>query len=456
MEKFSSLDSSNVVVGLDIGTTKIATIIGYRDEDGKIEVLGFGKSESKGVEFGLIRNINKTVEGINLSKNAAIQRAGVDILEVYSGIAGRHIKTVEYYHSLFRRNGKEEIIRQEEIDRLQDDVEHVSVTPGESIIGVIPQYFTIDDRRTTEPVGELGEHLVGYYQIITGNETEIKKIIRCVDTADLKANEIILEPIASGLACLNAEEKRQGVALVDIGGGTTDLAIFVDGNPVFTKVISIGGNMITKDIAQVCKIPMDMAEKLKVTYGTCVPEKSNSNNLITIPQTHGREPIQINENYLAQIIHSRVQAEILNIVKTEIDRSGYSEQLLAGVVLTGGGSNLRNIKELCQYTLARPTRIGIPEVGFSRTLQNELKHPMYSTALGLLKYGIECSEKQRMSENNEDSFSIRRRNKNKNKDFNKEKTVDSKPNKRPSSSDKKFSLIDAIQRFLDGVLEKTS
>ena len=385
-------NNDNMIVGLDIGTTKIATVIGYRNENGQIDIIGYGKSESTGVEFGEIRNINKTVTGITLSTSMASQRSNQEIKSVYVGIAGHHIKTSRYNHHLFRQ-GKKTPITSEEIENLKNEVFHATVPPGEEIIDVIPQKYLIDKERVTfEPVGELGNEVIGTYQLITGKISEIDRIKMCGEESGIHLNDIILEPIASGMACLTEEEKRHGVALVDIGGGTSDLIIFVDGNPVYTKVIAMGGNVITRDIAQVCKISEDVAEKLKISYGTCIVEKSHSNNLITIPKPHGQEPIQINENYLAQIINSRVQGEILSAIQKEIDNSGYKDRLFAGLVLTGGGSNLRHIKELCQYMLQMPTRIGIPDNGFAHSIPTELKQPAFSTALGLLKYGIETEE----------------------------------------------------------------
>ena len=252
-----------------------------------------------------------------------------------------------------------------------------------------------------DPVGELGNEVIGVYQIISGNEREIKKIVKCVNDANLNIREIVLEPIASGLACLSDREKQEGVVLVDIGGGTTDMVIFVDGSPVFTKVIPIGGNIITKDIAQVCRISEDVAEQLKVRYGTCVVEKSNANNMITIPRPYGQNPIQISEYNLAQIINCRVQEEIINVVKSEVENSGYKDRLFAGLVLTGGGANLRNIKELCQFSLQLPTRIGVPDNSFAHNIPTELKHPMFATALGLLKFGIQAENKEMPVEDTE-------------------------------------------------------
>ncbi|MCQ2275504.1 MAG: cell division protein FtsA [Bacteroidales bacterium] len=388
----NSTNVNNLVVGLDIGTTKIATVVGYRNENGQIEVIGHGLGDSTGVEFGEIKNLNHTVEGILHSKDIASQRTNFEIEEAYVGIAGHHIKTSKY-NRYIHRDGNRNPISQEEIDNAKKDVFEVEVAPGEKIIDVIPQRYIIDDERETpEPVGELGNKIIATYQLITGKDKEIQKIFDCCHNANLEINDVILEPIASGLACLSEEEKKQGCVLVDIGGGTTDMIIYIDGSPVYTKVISLGGNIITKDIAQVCKISEDVAEQLKIKHGTCIVDKSNANNFITISSRYGQEPIQISENYLAQIINCRVQEEILNSIKKEIENSGYKDRLYAGLILTGGGANLRHIKELCQYTLQLNTRIGVPDNGFSRTLSSDLKQPMFSTALGLLKYGIEAEE----------------------------------------------------------------
>jgi len=440
-----------IVVGLDIGTTKIAMLIGFQNSEGKIDVLGYGKGDSTGVQHGLIFNINKTVDGINVAKNTAMSRSNQEINSVYAGVAGRHINSMEFKHAITRRNGKQEVIRQEEIDKMVEDLENISVKPGEKIITVIPQRFVIDSvRETIDPVGELGELVVGYFQIITGNEHEIKKIILCINNCDLLVEDIILEPIASALVCLTQEEKQQGVVLVDIGGGTTDVVIYADGNPVFTKVIPIGGSIITKDIANVCQIPEDLAEKLKISYGTCVIEKSNKNNFITIPQFHESAPKQISEPFLAEIIYSRVQIDILNQIQKAIAESGYDKRILAGVVLTGGGSSLRHLKELCQYTLQRNTRIGIPDIGFVNSIPSELKHPMFATSLGLLKHGVKSIEWEAIDYEKE------------NKREGRKQKAESKPSRNDSSGRPKKKehdknpIWESVKRFLDDLTEKTS
>ncbi|MDR2970319.1 MAG: cell division protein FtsA [Bacteroidales bacterium] len=450
-------EQPKIVVGLDIGTTKIVTIIGFRNSDGKIDVLGYGKGDSTGVQHGLIFNINKTVDGIMVSKNMAINRSNQEFDSVFAGVAGRHINSMEYKHVVTRRNGREEVIRQEEIDKMVEDLENISVQPGEKIITVIPQRFVIDStRETSDPVGELGERVIGYFQIVTGNDFEITKIIRCINDCNLIVNDIILEPISSALACLTNEEKQQGVVLVDIGGGTTDVIIYSEGNPVYTKVIPIGGNVITKDIASVCQIPEDLAEQLKVNHGTCVIEKSNKNTFITIPQFYESAPKQISEPFLAEIIYSRIQMDILNQIQKAISESGYQKKILSGVVLTGGGAQMRHLKELAQYVLGRNTRIGFPDIGFNNAIPSDLKYPMFATALGLLKHGIQVKEQGDLEDGIIGSAEMDDGKKKKKKAENiRKQSVTNNGRQAKNSKDKK-NIWESIKGFLDELTEKTS
>ena len=420
-----------IVVGLDIGTTKIATIIGYKNESGKIDVLGYGKGESTGVQHGLILNITKTINGINTSKDLALKRAGKETEDingkVFVGVAGRHIKSFEYKHSIIRNKKAGDVIEEEEINNMIHEIERIQVAPGEEIITVIPQRFIIDDKdETNEPVGMLGRTICGYFQIITGNKSEIDKILQCVNATGLHIEDITLEPIASSMSCLTEEEKEHGVVLIDIGGGTTDIAIYHKGNPVFTKVIPIGGNVITSDIAQICKI-------------------TDSNNHIDIPQFGHPEPVEITETYLAQIIYARVN-EILEKVKSEIANSGYAHKIQTNIVLTGGGAMLKDLRDLCQYTLSMPTRIGIPDKGFVSTIAKELKHPIYSTSMGLLKYGIQYFEKKK-AHNEEPTWPEEEPQKpNKNKDKGKG------DNNRKPSGVKPRDMWEKIQEFFKKLL----
>ena len=386
--------ASDIVVGLDIGTTKVATIIGYLNNRGKIEILGHGKSASKGVEFGLIQNLLKAQESIKTSVQLASSHARIENIEsVFAGIAARHIKTGNCKHYILRSDHNA-LITQDELDSMRRDVENIALPPGQQIIAIIPQKYVIEDsadgacHESLDPVGELGSKITGYYQVIMGNYQEIKKIHTCISNVNIETEELILEPIASGLSCLSEDEKQRGVALIDIGGGTTDLIIYNNGSPVFTKVIAIGGNIITSDIAKICSISRDTAEKLKIQHGTCIVSKSNQNNIITIPRQPA--PIQISEHYLAQIINARVEDDIIATVKREIDNSGYANLVSnCGIVITGGGAQLKHLKELIQFKTGYNTRIGIPENGFEKNIPSDLKKSAYATALGLLKYGIE-------------------------------------------------------------------
>ena len=408
--------ASDIVVGLDIGTTKVATIVGYLNNKGKIEILGHGKSASKGVEFGLIQNLLKAQESIRTSVQLASSHARIDeITDVYAGIAARHIRTANCKHYIFRTNHNA-LITQEELDSMKHDVENIALPPDQQIIAIIPQKYVIEDsadgasHESLDPVGEIGTKITGYYQIITGNIQEIKKIDTCISSSNIHTEELILEPIASGLSCLTEDEKQRGVALIDIGGGTTDMVIFQNGHPKFCKVIPFAGSVITKDIANVCNIPEDTAEELKINHGSCIPEKSSSSRVSTILRPHGQPPLKITDEQLAKIIYSRVHKEILGIVKAELEKSGCMKMLQngAGLVLTGGGAKLRHLVELCQFDLGLNTRVGIPGIGFADSLSNELKQPLYSTALGLLKYGIENETRDFQPSDNEEETSNNR------------------------------------------------
>ncbi|MBO6080406.1 MAG: cell division protein FtsA [Bacteroidales bacterium] len=407
--------ASDIVVGLDIGTTKVATIIGYLNTKGKIEILGHGKSASKGVEFGLIQNLLKAQESIKTSVQLASSHARLDSIDsVYAGIAARHIRTGNCKHYILRSDHNA-LITQDELDSMKRDVENIALPPGQQIIAIIPQKYVIEDsadgasHESMDPVGELGSKITGYYQVIMGNYQEIKKIHTCISNVNIDTEELILEPIASGLSCLSEEEKQRGVALIDIGGGTTDMVIFKNGHPKFCKVIPFAGSVITKDIASVCNIPEDTAEELKINHGSCIPERSNPNRVSTVLRPHQQAPLKISDEQLAKIIYSRVHNDILGFVKKELEASGCMKMLQngAGLVLTGGGAKLRHLVELCQYDLGLNTRIGIPGIGFADSLSNELKQPLYSTALGLLKYGIEKQTKDFHVEEQREDFNNR-------------------------------------------------
>ena len=379
------VNGPKMVVGLDIGTTKIVMAMGYLCDDGKVEVCGFGKAPSTGVQFGLVLNLQDTIDGITAAKQQVEEITGQPVDDVFVGIAGRHIKSVSCNHSATRINGHDNIIRQEEIDKMTTDMENYVVNSGK-VIAVIPQNYKIDDTETLRPAGMVGQNITATYQLITGDDFEIKKIIKSVQDSGLTMTKLLLEPLASSISCLTEEEKKNGVALIDIGGGTTDLIIYRSGVPVYIRVIPVGGQVITKDI-QALGMTYEEAEQIKVEHGSCVPDNADRNHFITLKNSvYFGQNVKINERDLAQAINARVKRDILEPVKAEIERSGYQNDIMR-VVITGGGARLKDIKSLAEFVFQRVTRIGIPGIGFTKTLDTALKDPIYSTALGLLSYG---------------------------------------------------------------------
>ena len=374
-----------MIVGLDIGTTKIVMVMGYLCDDGRVEVCGYGKAASTGVQYGLIVNVQDTIDSIIDCKHQVEEFTGQPVNEVFVGIAGRHIKSVTCNHSVTRINGHDNIIRKEEIDKMNSDMEHYVVNSGK-VIAVIPQNFKIDDTETLRPVGMMGQNITATYQLITGDDFEIKKIVKSVYESRLTTSKLLLEPLASSISCLTEEEMKNGVALIDIGGGTTDLIIYRSGVPVYIRVIPVGGHVITKDI-QALGMTYEEAEQIKVEHGSCVPDNADRNHFITLKNSvYFGQNVKINERDLAQAINARVKRDILEPVKAEIERSGYQNDIMR-VVITGGGAKLKDIKSLAEFVFQRVTRIGIPGIGFTQTLEPVLKDPIYSTALGLLAYG---------------------------------------------------------------------
>jgi cell division protein FtsA len=381
---------SEIIVGLDIGTTKIAVIVGKRNEHGKIEILGMGRSESLGVMRGVVANIEKTVASIKEAVEEASVKSEVDIKEVYVGIAGQHIKSMQHRGMITRTNTDYEI-SQADIDAITDDMYRLAMPPGEEIIHVIPQEFIVDNEQgIKEPIGMDGIRLEANCHIITGLVTAAKNIYKCVEKAGLTTKALILEPLASAEAVLTEEEKEAGVVLVDIGGGTTDIAIFQDGIIRHTAVIPFGGNVITEDIKEGCSIIRSQAEQLKVKFGSALAKQTRENEIVSIPGLRGREPKEISVKNLAHIIQARVE-EIIDNVYYEIKNSGYEKKLIAGIVITGGGSQLKNISQLVEYITGMDTRIGYPNEHLGKGL-DEVKSPMYATGVGLVISGLKDAE----------------------------------------------------------------
>lgn len=383
--------TSELVVGLDLGTTKIAAIVGRKNEFGKIEILGVGKSESLGVNRGVVVNIEQTVSSIKAAITIAADKAGVDIGEVIVGIAGQHIKSMQHRGMITRKSLDDEV-NQKDIDDLIDNMHRLVMSPGEEIIHVIPQEYIIDkESGIKNPIGHAGIRLEGNFHIITGQVAAVKNIFKCVDRAGYKTVDLHLEPLASADAVLSDEEKEAGVVLVDIGGGTTDVAIFHDSIIRHTAVIPFGGNIITEDLKEGCGIIRTQAEQLKVKFGSALAQENQENEIISIPGLRGRKHKEISVNFLARIIQARMQ-EILEFVLFEIKSSGLEKKLSAGIVITGGGSLLKHLSSLVMLETGMDCRIGTPNEHLAGN-DDELKNPSYATAVGLVMKGIEKYER---------------------------------------------------------------
>ncbi len=383
-----SNSEEQIVVGLDIGTTKIACFVGRRNEHNKIEILGYGKSESVGVSRGVVANIEKTVDSIRTAIDEAQRTSGAKIVDVNVGIAGQHIKS-QQTRGQRTRNDLESEISQVDIDALIQDMYRQVMQPGEEILHVLPQEYTVDNEGgIKEPVGMSGIRLEANFHVIIGQIAAIRNIHRCIKKAGLNVDQLILEPLASSASVLSEEEKEAGVALVDIGGGTTDIAIFQDGIIRHTAVIPFGGNVLTEDIRQGCQIMKKQAELLKQRFGSAISTEMKDNEIVCIPGLQGRNPREISLKNLACIIEARM-TEIIEHVHFEIRNSGFSDQLIGGVVLTGGGSQLRHITQLFQYVTGMDCRVGYPSEHLAEAPNQDVTAPSFATGVGLVINGFE-------------------------------------------------------------------
>lgn len=389
------MEQANYSVGLDIGTTKIVAIIGKENEYGKIEILGIGKSKSLGVHRGVVNNITQTIKSIQQAVEEAESSSGLKIGNVVVGIAGQHIRSLQHSDYITRADS-EEVIGDVDLDKLVNQVYKLIMLPGEEIIHVLPQEYKVDGQaEIKQPIGMYGGRLEANFHVVVGQVTSIKNVGRCIKSAGLGLGNITLEPLASSDAVLSQEEKEAGVALIDIGGGTTDLAIFKDGIIRHTAVIPFGGGIITEDIKEGCSIIEKQAEQLKMRFGSAWPGENKDNEIVSIPGLRGREPKEISLKNLSKIIHARV-VEIIEQVYVEVKNYGHDEQkkkLIAGIVLTGGGSQLKHLKQLVEYITGMDTRIGYPNEHLAGDSDAEIASPLYATAVGLLMNAVKNQSK---------------------------------------------------------------
>ena len=375
---------------IDIGTTKIVSMVGRKGPEGNIQILGFAQRASEGVNRGLVLNIKEASEVIEKVVKQAIAQSGISFSEVYVGIAGQHIKSRQISHSTM--NDKDDIIEQQLVDKLIYEVYNATVDPGEKILHVFPQEYEVNGTKVANPVGIMSKQLNGKFHISIVKDTSLNILKRSIQNVNLTIKNVILEPVASAIAVLSPEEKEAGVALLDIGGGTTDLIIYKDNIIRYTAVIPFGGNSITKDIQEGCRIVFSKAEEIKKDYGSAIPSLVSDKESVNIPGIQGRESKDIPFKTISAIIQARI-IEIIDTAYEEIKKSQYLDKLSAGLTITGGGSLLKDLKQLIEFRTGLETRVAYP-TDFVSTDAKIISNPKYSTAVGLLKKAFEYQEKE--------------------------------------------------------------
>jgi cell division protein FtsA len=390
------VQKDRIVAAIDIGTTKIVSLIGRLNEQNRLEVLGISRSLSKGVKRGVVLNIEETVNSIQTTVSEVQEQSGLRFSEVFVGIAGQHIKSVRNRGYINRDSYEDEITR-EDLQALIEDMYKIPVDVGEEIIHVLPQNYIVDNETGVKnPVGMFGKRLEANFHIVIGQISSARNIEKCINRVGLEVNQLILEPLASSAAVLTDDEKEAGVALVDIGGGTTDVAVYYDDVIRHTAVIPFGGNVVTRDIKEGCSILQRQAESLKIQFGSALGDLAQEDKVVTIPGISGRDPKEISFKSLAYIIQSRME-EIIDAVIYEIENSGYMDKLSAGIVLTGGGAMLKNLNQLVKFKTGMDVRIGYPNENLAADTPEEINQPMYSTSIGLLLKGLEIYEEKRQA-----------------------------------------------------------
>jgi cell division protein FtsA len=391
---------ANYVAAIDIGTTKIVSLIGRVNDNGRLEVLGISKTVSKGVKRGVVLNIEETVLAIRQTVDEAQKQAGVKFSDVFVGIAGQHIKSIKN-RGYLNLGADHDEITQKDIDALIADMHKIPIDLGEEIIHILPQNFIVDSETGVKnPVGMSGRRLEANFHIVVGQIASAKNIEKCIQRVGMRVNQLILEPLASSAAVLTDDEKEAGVALVDIGGGTTDVAVFYDDSIRHTAVIPFGGNVVTKDIKEGCKILQRQAEALKTQFGSALGDLAPDDKVVTIPGINGREPKEISFKNLAYIIQMRME-EIIDAVMFEIENSGCLDKLSAGMVLTGGGALLKHLPQLVRFHTGMDVRLGYPNEYLTADYNAEINQPQYATSIGLLLKGWEGLNSAGFNERNE-------------------------------------------------------
>lgn len=371
-----------MIVGLDIGTSKVVAIVAEVDADGSVEIVGIGSHPSRGLKKGVVVNIESTVQSIQRAVEEAELMAGCQIHSVYAGIAGSHIRSINSHGIVAIRDHE---VAQGDVDRVIEAAKAVAIPADQKILHVLPQEFIIDDQEgIREPVGMSGVRLEARVHLVSGAVSAAQNIVKCVKRCGLEVDDIILEQLASSYAVLTDDEKDLGVCIVDIGGGTTDIAVFTDGAIRHTAVIPIAGDQITNDIAVALRTPTQYAEEIKIKYACALTQLASADETIEVPSVGDRPPRRLARQTLAEVVEPRVE-ELLTLVQGELQRSGYEAMLAAGVVLTGGSARMEGIVELAEEVFHMPVRVGVPQN--VRGLAEVVRNPIYSTGVGLLHFG---------------------------------------------------------------------
>ncbi|MCH3923979.1 MAG: cell division protein FtsA [Bacteroidales bacterium] len=458
-EKIQEMEERKIVVGIDVGTTKIAVFIGEKigeKEDGsdEIKIIGMGKTQSIGVERGIVKNIKDTVNSIKIAVEQAEKQADYKVKEAFVGIAGHHIKNQQHRGSMVIKDDNH-IITADDIKKLIDEQYNISIPHGDQIIDIVPQNYSIDNEENImDPVGRIGKCVECNFNLITGEVNNIENLYRCVELAGYKVKNLILEPIASAEAVVNDVDKNEGVCLVDIGGGTTDMAIFHEGILRHTYVIPLAGNVITNDIKEGCTIIHTQAEALKIRFGDCVSTPNQEDEVITVPGLRGRDPKEISMATLTDIIKARVNM-ILDQVIFEIKTEEFEKKLIGGIVLTGGGAMIKHIAQLTEFKTGIATRIGAPEEHLTGDIIDEFKHPMHATGIGLVIKGFQyMKEEERMKAKDKKASNKPNNNDNKGKEEHNETPKNPKDIGKVKPK-KKGGLGDVVNKFFNNIISDT-
>ena len=396
------------IAAIDIGTSKIVAIIGKKNPEGRVEIAGLGNVAAKGVKRGVVLNIEETSNSIRKAMDTAQDQAGVEVENVLVGISGQHIKSIKNRGYKYIDNDDQEVT-QADVDQLTNEMYKLPMDEGMEIIHVIPQSYVVDSETDIQqPVGMFAKRLDGNFHVIIGHIGSAKNIVKCVQRAGFEVQRLIFEPLASSDAILTEEEKEAGVALIDIGGGTTDIAVYYDNILRHTAVIPYGGFIVTKDIREGCSILQKHAEQLKLQFGSALADLTPENKVVTIPSVIGTDSKEISFKSLAYIIQARM-SEILAAINFEIENSGYAYNLNAGAVLTGGGALLKNLTHLVNYELSYDARVGVPKASFIGDGDIKIELPGFSTSVGLLRKGLFELPDDEISENKERLYQTKER-----------------------------------------------